>query len=399
MNNNNGDIFDEWLLNDAETDPQLIWPLTSTPEPLHHHPPDFEQPSIGIAAQTLTNLPSTIQGPFVLPNTQASDAAKIKPAPSKSLSHVSTPELTPPTPTGSWSTPETSVECPGDAGDARNALAKLGTQDVSAQQLKTILPAALGHGYRTTRQQQWNPCMDFRFEIPGNCSTDESQVPTNFFDLHSGVSKSRPICNNNNKVVDPTTENLDWRPDSADLFGTSSCDALNKIFDLHDVGNSHIQQSSPYPPLPHMSGSTNDLSAEPLDPRSLPAYSDPFLTVHPWEFDMANEDVGSHACIGMLSNGEIPAQDVPLQSVEHAGASLVAGEGSRRDTSRDAELLALRESGLSYREIKQKHGFKEAESTLRGRCRTLLKPKEYRVRKPVWDEYSVSLQLEYESVC
>jgi hypothetical protein len=76
--------------------------------------------------------------------------------------------------------------------------------------------------------------------------------------------------------------------------------------------------------------------------------------------------------------------------VEYVSASLVAGEGSRRDTSRDAELLALRESGLSYREIKQKHGFKEAESTLRGRCRTLLKPKEFRVRKPVWDNHSVS---------
>lgn len=65
-------------------------------------------------------------------------------------------------------------------------------------------------------------------------------------------------------------------------------------------------------------------------------------------------------------------------------------ETGRRDTSRDQELLDLRNAGLSYREIKQKYGFREAESTLRGRYRTLTKAKEERVRKPEWKSADVS---------
>ena len=45
---------------------------------------------------------------------------------------------------------------------------------------------------------------------------------------------------------------------------------------------------------------------------------------------------------------------------------------------------------MSYREIKEKGGFSGAESTLRGRYRTLTKRKEDRVRKPEWDEKDVS---------
>ena len=67
------------------------------------------------------------------------------------------------------------------------------------------------------------------------------------------------------------------------------------------------------------------------------------------------------------------------------------GEGTRRDTTRDSELLMLRQSGLSYRQIKKDHGFKEAESTLRGRFRTLTKPKGSRVRKPGWGAETVSI--------
>jgi len=46
---------------------------------------------------------------------------------------------------------------------------------------------------------------------------------------------------------------------------------------------------------------------------------------------------------------------------------------------------------MSYREIRRAGGFKEAESTLRGRYRTLTKSKEERVRKPEWLEGDVRL--------
>jgi hypothetical protein len=46
---------------------------------------------------------------------------------------------------------------------------------------------------------------------------------------------------------------------------------------------------------------------------------------------------------------------------------------------------------MTYKEIRRKGGFIEAESTLRGRFRTLTKHRDARVRKPEWTENDVSL--------
>ena len=56
---------------------------------------------------------------------------------------------------------------------------------------------------------------------------------------------------------------------------------------------------------------------------------------------------------------------------------------------RDAFLLRSKSVGMSYREIKVQGRFKEAESTLRGRFRTLTKTKDQRVRKPQWQDQDV----------
>jgi hypothetical protein len=56
----------------------------------------------------------------------------------------------------------------------------------------------------------------------------------------------------------------------------------------------------------------------------------------------------------------------------------------------DAKLLRLRAEGLPYKEIKKIGDFKEAESTLRGRHRMLIKPTSERVRKPKWTKDDVS---------
>lgn len=56
---------------------------------------------------------------------------------------------------------------------------------------------------------------------------------------------------------------------------------------------------------------------------------------------------------------------------------------------RDLFLLQCRNKGLSYKEIKRRGGFEEAESTLRGRIRILSKPKHERVRKPQWHHSDV----------
>jgi hypothetical protein len=59
--------------------------------------------------------------------------------------------------------------------------------------------------------------------------------------------------------------------------------------------------------------------------------------------------------------------------------------------ARNALLIEWKQAGLSYKDIKRMGGFKEAESTLRGRFRTLTKAKEHRVRKPKWQERDVSI--------
>ncbi|KAJ8120743.1 hypothetical protein ONZ43_g2629 [Nemania bipapillata] len=64
------------------------------------------------------------------------------------------------------------------------------------------------------------------------------------------------------------------------------------------------------------------------------------------------------------------------------------------DAERDAKNRFLVESklaGMTYREIRRQGGFTEAESTLRGRFRTLTKNKEQRVRKPEWQDKDIRL--------
>lgn len=68
----------------------------------------------------------------------------------------------------------------------------------------------------------------------------------------------------------------------------------------------------------------------------------------------------------------------------------ISSKKTARRNSKDGFLIRSKLSGMSYREIKVKGRFKEAESTLRGRFRTLTKRKEQRVRKPQWQERDVS---------
>jgi len=62
---------------------------------------------------------------------------------------------------------------------------------------------------------------------------------------------------------------------------------------------------------------------------------------------------------------------------------------SNRSKSKDQLLVDLKRQGYSYKDIKVMGNFEEAESTLRGRYRTLTKPKEARVRKPEWGDREV----------
>ncbi|KAI1759325.1 hypothetical protein GGR53DRAFT_523951 [Hypoxylon sp. FL1150] len=60
-------------------------------------------------------------------------------------------------------------------------------------------------------------------------------------------------------------------------------------------------------------------------------------------------------------------------------------------TAKDEFLVKSRQSGIPYKEIHKKGKFTEAESTLRGRYRTLTQPKEARVRNPKWQDKDIDL--------
>ncbi|KAJ5310676.1 uncharacterized protein N7443_003137 [Penicillium atrosanguineum] len=92
-----------------------------------------------------------------------------------------------------------------------------------------------------------------------------------------------------------------------------------------------------------------------------------------------------------------PAQIRELFQSEHPSPTSSSGSiktSLHYSDSRDALLIEWKRRGLSYKDIKHIGGFKEAESTLRGRFRTLTKAKEQRVRKPKWTETDIQLLIE-----
>ncbi|EEQ84755.1 uncharacterized protein BDCG_08024 [Blastomyces dermatitidis ER-3] len=93
---------------------------------------------------------------------------------------------------------------------------------------------------------------------------------------------------------------------------------------------------------------------------------------------------------------EIPAIKQPgrPRKMKRCEAQRTASIGTQRASEKDEFLIQCKRAGMPYKEIKEKGNFFEAESTLRGRFRTLTKRKEQRVRKPGWQEKDVRLLCE-----
>jgi hypothetical protein len=75
---------------------------------------------------------------------------------------------------------------------------------------------------------------------------------------------------------------------------------------------------------------------------------------------------------------------------QRAGRTRSQSRNAQRMNAKDLFLVQSKRAGMSYKEIKSRGNFSEAESTLRGRFRTLTKDKGSRVRKPEWEERDVS---------
>jgi hypothetical protein len=73
-------------------------------------------------------------------------------------------------------------------------------------------------------------------------------------------------------------------------------------------------------------------------------------------------------------------------------SSVLSSSTGKNTHCRDAKddfLIRSKLAGMSYKDIRRKGKFAEAESTLRGRFRTLTKHKTARVRKPEWNDNDV----------
>ena len=216
---------------------------------------------------------------------------------------------------------------------------------------------------------EWPPSAMFDFQVDEIAEFPQLQN-SDFVIPASGVS-------NEFNIVDPTALN-----------------AFNNFIDMNAFGGLDNGMSAAYPDLP-----------DDFDPFANLANNDPAFPVGQPSFDplmpsiLLNHDgVAMRRFDDRPYTGNLGADNMisPTGLFPQAAPTVVStlhGEGSRRNTARDDELVKLRAQGLSYRDIKQRFAFDVAESTLRGRMRSLMKRKEDRVRKPSWKPENVSSAL------
>jgi hypothetical protein len=119
--------------------------------------------------------------------------------------------------------------------------------------------------------------------------------------------------------------------------------------------------------------------------RLLPAASSSSATLHRTSLPAtaaASSSPSSSKQASKHPKGHKPSQPAEPPSEQSSGPDSRA--------AKDEFLLRAKAKGMTYKEIRRKGNFSEAESTLRGRYRTLTKPKDLRVRKPEWSENDVS---------
>lgn len=160
---------------------------------------------------------------------------------------------------------------------------------------------------------------------------------------------------------------------------------------------------SMHPPMHQNNPSDFSATTDPQDDCPNAAFfsefTEPDTMLNDQSLDVTMDLGFPHTYSSVETDFAIPWEDWSVLSVPDSSVISSSRDLCRRDTSRDEELLTLRQSGLSYREIKKNFGFKEAESTLRGRYRTLTKPKGLRVRKPEWKEDDVSGNVFVKGAC
>lgn len=131
-------------------------------------------------------------------------------------------------------------------------------------------------------------------------------------------------------------------------------------------------------------------SPEPHLPDTLPIYPEPNSPYPHQQFHLQAHHHPSKPPTTQHQHQHQPQTPEQAQTPNQHPSTEIKASLHYIDT-RDAFLVECKRRGLSYKDIKRIGGLKEAESTLRGRFRTLTKAKEQRVRKPKWLERDVSV--------
>lgn len=387
MNPTPHNVFENLPPNQPRPETQSTWPMPLPDFNYHDFVQELE------AAQTVSPRDLSIHRTDHFPTTPPPQASvpvvtsQSKPSCStKSSSHISTPSLTPQTPDGSCSTPETSID--GAGGDDNNGVIAFSPETQRLQRYKTILPAPSRHDSRgddvaLETQLLWWPQISPHQGVSGETSLREGFLAPN--------SLTAPMSTVQLNEHHPIPSELDWLGSQSISYHHPEFIDASKPFDFEFDGNG-IRSSdgimSKYPPLIDTRATAFDSDASRRD-LSTSQYEQG-LHLPNFSLEMDDELFAANASRPYTDMFDTYDTISLYQSIEPRSAGTECGEGSRRDTTRDEELLRLRRQGISYREIKQKYGFTEAESTLRGRYRTLTKSKDRRVRKPIWKDRDVS---------
>ncbi|KAI5300490.1 bifunctional AP-4-A phosphorylase/ADP sulfurylase [Ascosphaera pollenicola] len=206
--------------------------------------------------------------------------------------------------------------------------------------------------------------------LAGDCHTDPTNSDGSYFAESMGFIDAET----------PLTLSASHPDMSQDAGFMSNADLMNHYYNESafdaEGGLQLFDVQSQYPPLPlpepslglGIYGQTTDFSGSDASFTFAPTQGDMVGSYAPQAFQLM--DVVAPEALAACSGDVQPAPQLAHPPVV--------------PSSQDLNLLEGRRLGLTYKQIKEQYGMPESESTLRGRYRSLTKPKEERVRKPVW---------------
>ncbi|PLB50683.1 hypothetical protein P170DRAFT_508829 [Aspergillus steynii IBT 23096] len=196
---------------------------------------------------------------------------------------------------------------------------------------------------------------------------------------HQGVSQNEVFCSSG-----PELFSIDGQYGhvSAGFDQTTATSDLNCLTLLSNDSHSYLQPSVPLSPCrPDYTNRDTVMVNKDHDP-----------------FRFAAETFAYHE--SLLRLNQLTHQRIAVETNHHLRQQFLGNRTfSCPEETRNAFLIECKRRGLSYKDIKRLGGFKEAESTLRGRYRTLTKSKDQRVRKPFWHDNDIRLLCEAVNVC